>query len=164
MNQLKKALLFIAVLALLPFSLAACGGDDGDDGGGGGGASAPSSAPPEESSGAASQDAATTVDGSWTGTYESEAFPGNNGGFEFQLKQSGTKFSGPFTLNTAGACISSAEISGTVTGSEIDFGAVEGGQKITYTGTVKGDEMSGTYSAPAACDNDEGTWKATRSG
>jgi hypothetical protein len=48
-------------------------------------------------------------------------------------------------------------VTGTVVGSAIQFGAVDG---VAYTGSVSGNSMSGTYTVPGG---GGGNWSATKS-
>lgn len=153
----------LAVLAaLLALSLAACGGDDDSDDGSGGSATPAtqdeSTKQDQAKTTTSEQETATTVDGDWSGTYESSQ--GGAGAFEMKLTQSGAEFSG--SIQVPGSCVESGSISGSVEGGKISFGAVKGNATISYDGTVKGDQMSGTYSAPAECASDSGSWEASR--
>jgi hypothetical protein len=61
---------------------------------------------------------------------------------------------GTINLSTSG----SAPLTGTVSGNTINFGTV-GSAAVTYTGTVSGDTMSGTYVVGGS---DHGSWSAHR--
>ena len=100
--------------------------------------------------------------GTWPGTYESTSTPGANGTFTIQFTQTGSQLTGSIDIQGT-PCITTGTISGTLSGGQITFGAVEGAQTIAYTGSVSGNTMSGTYSAPQ-CDNGKGTWTATKTG
>jgi hypothetical protein len=58
------------------------------------------------------------------------------------------------------ACLANGIVTGTLTGSSISFGAVSGAVTITYSGTISGNTMQGTYDAPT-CGNAKGNWSAT---
>jgi hypothetical protein len=105
-------------------------------------ASTPASTPPPSSSTSGSG-----LSGKWKGTYGG-AYSGT---FTLNWQQSGSKLSGTIDLSTGGT----NSVNGTVDGSSIKFGTV-GGPGITYTGTVSGSSMSGSYSTPGG----NGTWSA----
>jgi hypothetical protein len=107
-------------------------------------ASTPASTPPPSSSTADSG-----LSGKWKGTYGG-AYTGT---FTLNWQQSGSKLSGTIDLSTGGT----NSVNGTVDGSAIKFGTV-GGPGITYTGTVSGSSMSGSYSTPGG----NGTWSASQ--
>jgi hypothetical protein len=108
--------------------------------------------PPPTSEASSPPPAGTDLSGTWKGTY-SGSF---NGTFTLNWTQSGDKLTGTIDLSTAGT----SPINGTVTGSSIQFGTV-GSQAITYTGTVNGDSMSGSYKVGGAAG---GSWNASKSG
>lgn len=103
----------------------------------------PSSAPP---SGAPGADLSGTWSGHYTGTF--------NGTFSLTWQQSGPHLHGTIDLGSAG----SPSINGTVTGNTIKFGTV-GSTAITYSGTVSGDSMSGTYTVGGSAG---GSWNANK--
>ena len=81
------------------------------------------------------------------------------GTFSLTFAQSGSALSG--TIRVANSeCVADGTISGSVSGTQITFGAVKGAHTIAFSGTLKGAEMSGTYTSP--CGPDHGTWGATR--
>ncbi len=85
--------------------------------------------------------------GTWSGHY-SGAFSGT---FTLHWKQSGSRLSGSITLSSPSGKYG---ITGSVHGSAIQFGAVGAG--ATYTGSVSGKSMSGSYKSPQG----GGTWSA----
>ena len=95
--------------------------------------STPTSSPSATASGGLS--------GSWSGTY-SGSFQGT---FTLQWQQTGSSLSGTIDLSTGG----NQPINGSVQGGAIQFGTV-GSQAITYTGTVSGGSMSGSYKVGGA--------------
>ena len=122
----------------------------------------PSLASPPVASPSPTPSASGDVAGTWNGTYESTTSPGANGTFTMVLDLSGGTLSGTITV-TDTPCITNGTVDGSVQGSHITFGAVKGAQQtIGFTGTVSGDQMSGTYSAPA-CGHGAGNWTASRS-
>jgi hypothetical protein len=89
---------------------------------------------------AAARSSTLHLGGKWTGSYNG-AYSGT---FTINWTQSGTKLSGSINLSNPKG---SYRITGGVTGTAIQFGAVTAG--ATYTGTVSksGKSMSGKYTA-----------------
>lgn len=98
---------------------------------------------------AAAGSAKTGLGGKWSGQYGG-AFAGT---FKLNWKLTGTKLSGSIALSNPKGGYS---INGSVRGSKITFGAVGAG--ATYTGSVSGTSMSGTYKSPQG----GGSWSATK--
>ncbi|MGA8218934.1 MAG: hypothetical protein WB771_10230, partial [Solirubrobacterales bacterium] len=69
-------------------------------------------------------------------------------------QQSGSTLSGTIKLSNSGG---TEQINGTVNGSAIKFGTV-GGPGITYSGSVSGSSMSGSYQTPGG----GGPWSASK--
>ena len=88
--------------------------------------------------------------GKWAGSY-SGAYTGV---FNLTWVESSGKLAGTIDLSTAGT----VPLTGSVSGSSITFGTV-GTTAITYTGTVSGDTMSGTYQVGGS---QHGSWRAHR--
>lgn len=88
------------------------------------------------------------LSGTWSGKY-SGAYHGT---FTLQWTQSGSKLSGTIKLSTQRSKLS---LNGTVRGSTIRFGTV-GSAAITYSGSVSGKSMSGSYRTPGG----GGPWSA----
>jgi hypothetical protein len=86
--------------------------------------------------------------GTWTGKY-SGAYSGT---FTLHWKQTGSKLTGTIRLSRPSGTYG---ITGSVTRGKIRFGAVDAG--ATYTGTVSGTSMSGTYRSSAG---GGGPWSA----
>lgn len=93
------------------------------------------------------------LSGKWSGTY-SGTFAGT---FTLNWQQSSSTLSGTIDLSTGGT----DPISGTVNGSSIQFGTVGGSQAITYSGSVSGNTMSGSYQVKAGSSSGSGNWSAT---
>lgn len=106
---------------------------------------APSVAPSSSPSAATGE-----LSGTWSGQY-SGTF---NGTFTLNWTETSSKLSGTIKLSTAGTL----SINGTVTGGAINFGTV-GSTAITYSGSVSGNTMSGTYKVAGG---GSGSWTATR--
>jgi hypothetical protein len=87
------------------------------------------------------------LSGTWNGQYGGTF----NGTFKLNWQQSGSKLTGTIDLSTAGT----APIHGVVNGGSIKFGTV-GSTVITYTGSVSGSSMSGSYKTPSG----GGSWSA----
>jgi peptidoglycan hydrolase-like protein with peptidoglycan-binding domain len=92
------------------------------------------------------------LSGEWKGEYGG-AYTGT---FVLNWKQTGSKLSGTIELSAPQTTLS---LNGTIAGTTIEFGTV-GSAEITYSGTVSGDKMSGTYTVNGSPGGD---WSATRS-
>ena len=81
------------------------------------------------------------------------------------LTQNGNSISGQLSLSGTPCAVSGA-VTGTVSGTALSMTLNEGGQLVTFTGTVSADSTSasGTYAAPpGGCTNgDYGTWFGVR--
>jgi hypothetical protein len=93
---------------------------------------------------------ATSIAGKWSGHY-SGAFSGT---FTLHWRLSGSKLHGTIKLSSPSGTYG---IDGSVRGRSIKFGAVGAG--ATYTGSVSGKSMSGTWKSPQG----GGTWSAHKS-
>jgi hypothetical protein len=90
------------------------------------------------------------LSGTWSGQYSGA----NQGTFTLTWQQSGSNLTGTINISEVGA---PSGINGTVSGNTITFGTV-GTAAVTYSGTVSGNSMSGTYQSPSG----SGTWTATK--
>jgi hypothetical protein len=116
---------------------------------------APSAVSPASSSPApAAAPAAGDLSGKWSGQYSGSY----QGTFLLHWLQSGSKLKGSIQLSNPGT---SLPINGSVVGNSIRFGTV-GSYGITYTGTVSGSSMSGTYQV-ANGNGSGGNWNASKS-
>jgi len=97
----------------------------------------------------------STVDGKWNGSYQPNG--GGSGDFSVTFTQTGSSLDG--TLSISVACLDGAKVTGKVNGDSIDFGSVQGQCTVEYKGTIKGDQMSGTYGLGQGM---AGTWTASR--
>jgi hypothetical protein len=129
-----------AALGLLLIFLSACGGG-----------------------GNSSRSTPVNVAGNWQFTGNSTRF-----GYAFaaagQINQSGSSVSG--TLSLSGSpCAQTADFSGTLNGTSLSATVDEGGQNVSFNGTVSadGNSASGNYTAPSGgCTNgDTGTWSGS---
>jgi hypothetical protein len=119
--------------------------------------SAPTTTTAPASAAAAASTSATTATelaGKWSGTYGG-AYQGT---FILSWRQSGSKLSGTITISAPAGTLA---IHGTVVGGAIRFGTV-GSLAITYSGTVSGNSMSGTYQVKAASGAAGGPWQAAK--
>lgn len=96
--------------------------------------------------------AGTDLSGRWSGQY-SGAFSGT---FTLNWQETGSTLRGTITLSEPADTLS---LTGSVTGTRIRFGTV-GSAAITYSGTVSGHSMSGTYQVNGA---GGGNWSANTS-
>ena len=114
------------------------------------------SAPPTSTAPAATSAAAETggLSGTWSGQYDG-TFQGT---FVLDWQQSGSNLSGTIKLSSGSGTL---DINGTVNGDTISFGTV-GSQAITYSGSVSGDSMSGTYKVQGQASSAGGSWSATK--
>ena len=103
---------------------------------------------------------AACINGTWNGTWKDTTDSGN-GTFVVNWLQAGSQLTGTITVKGA-PCLTTGLVTGTVNGSAITFGAVSGAVTINYTGSVSGNTMSGTYTAPT-CGDAQGNWSATKS-
>jgi hypothetical protein len=141
--------LLVVALSVATLAAACSSSNSGTTNSGSGSPSAVTTSPPASPTGGTGESA---LAGSWSGSY-SGAFSGT---FKLTWTQNGSKLNGTIHLNPGGT----EPINGTVTGSNIQFGTVGGSQVITYTGTVSGDSMSGTYKVKTANGSANGSWNA----
>jgi hypothetical protein len=87
-----------------------------------------------------------------TGTWSGQYGGAYHGQFTLHWKQSGSKLNGTITLSSLGGTVT---VNGVVHGTTIRFGTV-GSAQITYTGSISGRSMSGSYSTPGG----GGSWSA----
>ncbi|HZP74333.1 MAG TPA: hypothetical protein VFA97_13260 [Gaiellaceae bacterium] len=87
--------------------------------------------------------------GTWSGHYGGAV----SGSFTLKWTQSGARLSGKITLSNPNGTY---DISGSVKGKAIHFGAV--GVGATYAGTATSTSMSGTWKSPEG----GGSWSATK--
>lgn len=102
---------------------------------------------------------ATGLTGAWPGEWQNTTPDASRGTFRIQWTQSGSALSGTITI-TGTPCLTGGSINGSLSGSALNFGVVTGQSQVSYTGTVSGNTMSGTYTT--SCGNAQGTWKATK--
>jgi hypothetical protein len=95
---------------------------------------------------------AGALSGNWSGSYSGSS----SGTFTLTWQQSGSILAGTINISEVGSPV---PITGAVAGNSIHFGTVGTGA-VTYTGTVSGSSMSGTWQGG---NSTNGTWKATKS-
>jgi hypothetical protein len=145
-----------AALAAATLLAAGCGG--GSSTTSSSSSPAASSTPAASTTPAAATTAATTtpaasthgVSGTWDGSY-SGAYSGT---FVLNWTQAGSHLVGAIQLSAPSGTL---PIHGTLSGSTISFGTV-GSVAITYTGSVSGSSMSGSYQTPGG----GGSWSASK--
>src|SRR5258708_17010669 len=147
-----RRLVTAALTATLAVTLAACSSPSAT-GGTGKRTTAPRSAPATRSAGAPK--ATSPLSGKWSGRYSGSY----NGTFTLRWHQSGTHLHGTIHISSAPGTL---PINGRVNGSAIRFGTV-GSTAITYTGTVSGSSMSGTYQVHATSGSTGGPPHASKS-
>ena len=97
----------------------------------------------------------TSATGGLTGTWSGQYNGAYQGTFKLIWRQSGSTLSGTITLS---APASTLPIHGSLAGATISFGTV-GSLAITYTGSVSGSSMSGSYLVAGAAG---GSWSANK--
>jgi hypothetical protein len=112
---------------------------------------AASAAGPSSSAPATTTPAAGALSGPWNGQYGGSY----QGTFVLHWRQSGSGLNGLINISAPAATLS---IHGRLAGSAIQFGTV-GSYRITYSGTVSGTSMSGTYQVDGGRG---GTWTASK--
>jgi hypothetical protein len=103
----------------------------------------------------AATSAPATAAGALTGTWNGQYGGSYQGTFVLHWRQQGSKLSGRIHIS---APSTSLPIHGRVAGGSIRFGTV-GSYEITYTGTVTGSSMSGTYTVGGS---QGGNWNASK--
>jgi|KBSSwiStaDraftv2_1062776.scaffolds.fasta_scaffold137931_2 hypothetical protein len=99
------------------------------------------------------------LSGTWTGTWGNQTPDQSTGTFTLTWSQNGNNLAGTITI-TGTPCLSGGSITGSVSGSTITFGAVQGEVEVKYSGSIAGQSMSGTYQTD--CGNAKGTWNAVK--
>ena len=150
----RRGLVAVTTSAMVALALAACSSPSGGDSGSGGtGTTAPSSAPATKAAASRSQ-APSALSGKWSGHY-SGSF---NGTFTVRWRQSGSHLHGTIHISNPD---NTMPINGRVSGSAISFGTV-GSTAITYSGTVSGTSMSGSYKVHSTSGASGGPWSASK--
>ena len=96
--------------------------------------------------------------GNWSGTWEGT----DSGNVSANLTHSGTSITGTASISNS-PCISSGDVSGSVSENNITFGLVSGTDEIAYTGEFTSTTISGSYQVlSGACAGDTGTFELTK--
>ncbi len=148
-NRTGHGLVAGALTAMVALALAACSTQSGGDPGGTA-TTAPASAPATRAA-ASTPKAAGALSGTWSGQY-SGAYSGT---FTVRWRQSGSRLHGTIHISSPSDTL---PINGAVHGNAISFGTV-GSTAITYSGTVSGSSMAGTYKVNHASG---GPWSASK--
>jgi hypothetical protein len=152
--RLPRTLLIAAATAALATALAACSTSNNSTGTGGTGHTH-TTAPKTKAKAASAPKSASALSGKWSGNYSGSY----SGTFKLNWRQSGSHLHGTITISNPKSTL---PINGTVNGTAIKFGTV-GSTAITYTGTVSGNSMSGTYKVGPANGSTGGPWSASKS-
>lgn len=96
--------------------------------------------------------------GDWVGTWTSEIVVGG-GSVAATFVVNGGNMTGTVEIGNS-PCLSEGTINGTVSGTDIFFGAVSGGDTVEFTAVQSGTTLSGTYDVTTGpCSADEGTFE-----
>ncbi len=151
-NLTGRGLVAGALTATVALALAACSNPSSRDSGGTA-TTAPSSAPATKAA-ASTPKAAGALSGRWSGHYSGSY----NGTFTVRWDQSGSRLHGTIHISNPADTL---PINGTVHGNAIRFGTV-GSMAITYSGTVSGSSMSGSYKVHTTSGTSGGPWSASK--
>ncbi len=151
-NLTGRGLAAAALTATVALALAACSNPSSGDSGGTA-TTAPSSAPATKAA-ASTPKAAGALSGRWSGHYSGSY----NGTFTVRWHQSGSHLHGTIHLSNPPGTL---PINGTVHGNAIRFGTV-GSTAITYSGTISGRSMSGSYKVHTGSGTPGGPWSASK--
>jgi hypothetical protein len=105
---------------------------------------------------------AAVLEGTWSGTWDTD-IPQVNGTFSWTIEATPNGFKGTIDIQDT-SCVSNGQVDIALEGDTITVGSIQAEQPITFTGTVSGDTMSGTYDASACPPPNTGSWEAVRSG
>jgi hypothetical protein len=150
----------LAVAAILLLSACETGSTDVT-----GGSTPTAPTGPTESTGptaATGPTGAAALEGTWSGTWDTD-IPQVNGTFSWTIETTPNGFKGTIDIQDT-SCVSNGQVDIALDGNTITIGSIQAEQSITFTGTVSGDTMSGTYDASACPPPNTGSWEAVRSG
>jgi len=105
---------------------------------------------------------AAVLEGTWSGTWDTD-IPQVKGTFSWTIEATPSGFTGTIDIQDT-SCVSNGQVDIALDGDTITIGSIQAEQPITFTGTVSGDTMSGTYDASACPPPNTGSWEAVRSG
>jgi len=102
-----------------------------------------------------------TLAGTWSGTWDTDV-PQVNGTFSWVIEVTPNGFRGTIDVQNT-SCISNGTVNVSLDGDQITVGLVDAEEPVTFTGTISGDRMSGTYDAGTCPPPNTGSWEAERS-
>ena len=161
----RMRLVAVALACFSLVSLSACEVGSTDISGGATGPTATAPTGPTESTGptaATGPTGAAVLEGTWSGTWDTDV-PQVNGTFSWTIEATPNGFTGTIDIQDT-SCVSSGQVDIALDGDTITIGSIQAEQPITFTGTVSGDTMSGTYDASACPPPNTWSWEAVRSG
>ena len=150
----------LAVVAILVQSACDTGSTDVS-----GGSTPTAPTGPTESTGptaATGPTGAAALEGTWSGTWDTD-IPQVHGKFSWTIEATPDGYKGTIDIQDT-SCVSNGQVDIALDGDTITIGSIQAEQPITFTGTVSGDTMSGTYDASACPPPNTGSWEAVRSG
>jgi hypothetical protein len=153
----------LALVAIL--SLPACETGSTDVSGGATGTTETAPTGPTETTGPTAATGPTSgvaLEGTWSGTWDTD-IPQVHGTFSWTIEATPNGFTGTIDIQDT-SCVSNGQVDVALDGDTITVGSIQAEQPITFTGTVAGDTMSGTYDASACPPPNAGSWEAVRSG
>ena len=104
---------------------------------------------------------AIDLEGTWSGTWETDV-PAVHGTFSWVIESTPDGFTGTIQVDDT-TCVSNGTVDVSLQGDKITIGLVRAEEPVTFTGTVSGEQMSGTYDAGTCPPPNSGTWEAVRS-
>jgi hypothetical protein len=104
---------------------------------------------------------AAILEGTWSGTWDTDV-PQVRGTFSWVIEATPNGFSGTIEVQNT-TCISNGTVDVSLDGDQITVGLVRAEEPVTFTGTISGERMSGTYDAGTCPPPNSGTWQAVRS-
>jgi len=93
--------------------------------------------------------ATAVLEGTWNGTWGFTQLP-DAGTFSMEISPTEGDFSGTIRIDES-ECVSTGTVTIRLEGERIEIGAVNAEEAITFTGTVSGDRMSGTWDDGGSC-------------
>jgi hypothetical protein len=161
----RTRLVSVALACFSLVSLSACEVGSTDISGGATGPTETAPTGPTESTGptaATGPTSAAVLEGTWSGTWDTD-IPQVKGTFSWTIEATPSGFTGTIDIQDT-SCVSNGQVDIALDGDTITIGSIQAEQPITFTGTVSGDTMSGTYDASACPPPNTGSWGAVRSG
>ena len=160
----RTRLVSIALACFSLVSLSACEVGSTDISGGATGPTETAPTGPTESTGptaATGPTGAAVLEGTWSGTWDTDV-PQVNGTFSWTIEATPNGFTGTIDIQDT-SCVSNGQVDIALDGDTITIGSIQAERPITFTGSVSGDTMSGTYDASACPPPNTGSWEAVRS-